>query len=477
MGTSLFDQPGAITSLLQQMAGPGVTPQAGLLANMPAPQAAQLPANPTVQPKPRMLDRIHDWLVDHTGGQTPAGVDELVSSGLLSADEVKKAKPGLLSLIAGTAANTPGGGPAAYLGNLENIVKMHGLASQYAEQKRLDGVRANMAQQFALPANATEEERNALVPAMFNYAIKNRDFETAKLLEKSNVESMKGSGSLAKVLAPGDVLTDKNGKLLYQSPYIDRTKVDYDMYIDGKGDVHKLPKNESPPAGSGWKPVPLAQTQITVQGALDRAAAAAANKAGAGGAMKALAAPMAAKVGQFGEMLKKADDLLPAMEAIEVGLGSSAAQDIAAHGLGVGGARIPGTQGLGSMMLNRTPEYARYQAAISPFILAAAHALSGARINQDQVKQIRESIEIRPGDGPTVRAQKKKNVLDLMNSIGGSLPQDAVAEQEAQMGDAGIQRMRGLGYSPRTVTPATQAQAKPSGPPSYEDWKKANKIP
>lgn len=163
----------------------------------------------------------------------------------------------------------------------------------------------------------------------------------------------------------------------------------------------------------------------------------------ASGTSATLAAPMAAKVGQFGEMLKKADDLVPAMEALDVALGSSAANDLAQRGFH----HIPGTEGIGSYLVNKTPEYSRYQAALSPFILAAAHALSGARINQDQVTQIRHSIEIKPGDTPEIRNQKRKNIIDLINSIGGGLPPDAVAAQEQQMGE-GLSRIQGYGYQP-----------------------------
>lgn len=162
-----------------------------------------------------------------------------------------------------------------------------------------------------------------------------------------------------------------------------------------------------------------------------------------------LPAPMAAKVGQFGEMLKKADDLLPSMEALDVSLGQSAANDVAQHGVGVMGMHIPGTQGVGSALVNRTPEYSRYQASLSPFILAAAHALSGARINQDQIAQIRQSIEIKPGDSQPVRQQKLKNVVDLINSIGGALPDEAVTAQESQMAPDQIERLSGYGYKAR----------------------------
>lgn len=180
------------------------------------------------------------------------------------------------------------------------------------------------------------------------------------------------------------------------------------------------------------------------------------SKAGQGGA---LAGPIAAKVGQFGEMLKKASDLMPATDALNVSLNSSAAQDVAAHGIGAFGMHIPGSQGAGSLMVNHSPEYATYQAALSPFVLAAAHALSGARINDTQVQQIKASIEIKPGDTPQVRQQKHKNIIDLINSIGGSLPGDAIGAQEDQMEPASVEALKGLGYRPanrKGAAPAIQ---------------------
>lgn len=165
-----------------------------------------------------------------------------------------------------------------------------------------------------------------------------------------------------------------------------------------------------------------------------------------GSVAKGLAAPMAAKVGQFGEMLKKAHDLFPATEQLEVTLGQSGAQDIATQGIGAFGMHVPGTKGLGASMLAKSPAYATYQAALTPFVLAAAHALSGARINNGQVEQIRNSIEIKPDEPKESRAQKQKNLIDLINSIGGSLPKDAIGEQEGQMDEAALALMTQRGY-------------------------------
>lgn len=159
-----------------------------------------------------------------------------------------------------------------------------------------------------------------------------------------------------------------------------------------------------------------------------------------------IAAPMAAKVGQAGEMIKKAADLLPKMEALSVSLGQSAAQDQATHGLGALGVHIPGTQGVGAAIVSRSPEYAQYQAALTPFVLAAAHSIGGARINDTQIAQIRNSVEIKPGESKASRDQKIKNLVDLVNSIAGSLPPDAISQQEGQMEPGLINVLRGYGY-------------------------------
>jgi hypothetical protein len=162
-----------------------------------------------------------------------------------------------------------------------------------------------------------------------------------------------------------------------------------------------------------------------------------------------LAAPIAAKVGQFGEMLKKASDLTALTDNLDVTVGQSTTRDLAEHGVHIPFiGTMPGSKGVGSMLQSHSPEYSQYQAALSPFILAAAHALSGARINQDQVEQIRKSIELAPGDfgNKNVRAQKEKNMIDLINSIGGSLPKEAISAQEGQMDEKAILDLVGRGY-------------------------------
>ena len=171
------------------------------------------------------------------------------------------------------------------------------------------------------------------------------------------------------------------------------------------------------------------------------------------------------KAGQFGEMLKKAPDLFKAAEGLDVTMGQSAAKDIAEHGIGVGPLRIPGTKGIGSLFMNQTPAYSMYQAALDPLVLANAHALSGARINQDQANMIKRSIERQAGDyaNKGVVAQRDKNVIDQLNSIAASLPRDAVIEQENQMPEEVLADLVARGYK-RVGTGAGNAAASPAAP-------------
>jgi len=207
---------------------------------------------------------------------------------------------------------------------------------------------------------------------------------------------------------------------------------------------------------------------------------------GAGaGALSKLPAPLALRVGQFGEMLKKSDDLRKITEGLSVNVGQSAAQDVAEHGFKIGGLAVPGSRAVGSWLANRSNDYATYQAVLTPFVTAAAHAIGGARVNQTQIDQIRNSIEIKPGDSPELKATKAKNMFDLINSTGGALPAEAIAVQEAQMDPAALAALREHGYrggglggqqEPLTVAPppppkvtAESTAAKPPPAPGATD--------
>lgn len=171
----------------------------------------------------------------------------------------------------------------------------------------------------------------------------------------------------------------------------------------------------------------------------------------------ALAAPVAFRVGQAGEMLKKAADILPMLDQLRVGLAQSSAADIANNGVGIAGMHIPGTKGVGNLMMNNDPRFATYQAALGPLSIAAAHANAGLRVSDAQMAKIQKNMEVAPGDvaNPTVMAMKKKNMVDLINSIVGSLPPEAVAAQEAQMDPAALAMLKAAGYrgAQRAVAP------------------------
>lgn len=176
-----------------------------------------------------------------------------------------------------------------------------------------------------------------------------------------------------------------------------------------------------------------------------------------------LSAPLAARVAQAGEMMKKYKDLIDTSDKLNVSVGSSAARDLAERGLHVPFlGTMPGSKGVGNLLMDQSPDYATYQAALAPFRLAVAHAMSGARIGDMQREEINRGIEMGPGDfaNPTVRKQKEKNMIDFMNSIGGSLPRDAIAEQEGQMDESALQALVGRGYRRIGVPAATADHSK-----------------
>ncbi len=199
-------QPGAIASLLSSMATPPVQsiPQGPGGAGMaPPPQAAPLP--PMAAPeRPHMLHRIAG-LLGSLGSNVAGTVQGFATTdtpqgyeGLLSQQEAEGAKgnrlQNILTALGGVDPHV------AYQGRLDHIIALHGAASQLAEQKRLDAVRANMAEQFTPKPGASQDDIRDLNERMYAYAIRNNDPTTAKLLESSNVEAMK------RVKSPGAVL-------------------------------------------------------------------------------------------------------------------------------------------------------------------------------------------------------------------------------------------------------------------------------
>lgn len=168
-------------SLLMDHAGGGGAPPGGLLGSpMPAITSANLPQMappPAMQPQGQnILGSIHDkigGLLDSIRPSAPSGFE-----GLLSPDEIKSARPSLLqSLIGGPDA------PSAsdrYRSNLENIVKMKGLASSTMEHRRVMDARRNMATLFPMSPDDTIDQTRTKLAQMYAYAMAHGDEETMK---------------------------------------------------------------------------------------------------------------------------------------------------------------------------------------------------------------------------------------------------------------------------------------------------------
>lgn len=383
--------------------------------------------------------------------------------GLLSPEDfAANRKQGLLDLgLSLLGDNDPNFGSAlsrglgaarsGYEGRNADTIHNKALGDAEAKKKAMLASRAAIAKQYgqAPPGETPEQASQRLIPMFTAYSAAG-DTEMMGKLEPVIRQLSINSNKTPKMMAVpegGTVIDPSTGKEIFHAPKTPSATAAADHFSAVPG--------VDPTTGK-----PTVFTFNTKTGEMKSSGVA---KPGAAGGVGALSGPIAAKVGQYGEMVKKASDLLPQMDALEVALVPSAAQDVAEHGVKIFGTHIPGTQGVGSMWLNRSPAYAKYQAGLSPFILAAAHALSGARINADQTEQIRHSIEFKPGDSPAVRAQKRKNMIDLVNSIGGALPPDAVAEQEGQMDPSTLASLRGYGYKSRSgAQPAASTGTKPT---------------
>lgn len=343
-----------------------------------------------------------------------------------------------------------GAARSGYADRNANTLHNKALGDAEAKQKAMLASRAEIAKTYQAQPGETFEQGQQRFLKMFQAYSAAGDTEMLQKLEPYARQISINSNKAPKMMAVpegGTVIDPSTGREIFHAPKTPSASAASDHFSAVPG--------IDPATGK-----PTVFTFNTKTGEMKSSGVA---KPGAAGGVGALSGPIAAKVGQYGEMVKKASDLLPQMDALEVALGPSAAQDVAEHGVKIFGTHIPGTQGVGSMVLNRSPAYAKYQAGLSPFILAAAHALSGARINADQTEQIRHSIEFKPGDSPAVRAQKRKNMIDLVNSIGGALPPDAVAEQEGQMDPSALASLRGYGYKSRSGgTPAASTGAKPA---------------
>lgn len=176
-------------------------------------------------------------------------------------------------------------------------------------------------------------------------------------------------------------------------------------------------------------------------------------------------APLAARASQFGLALSSAGDALPLHDKMASGKGvpfglQSAAQT--AHGEGYV-SKIPFGQELGNRLLNSNPEYATYEAAMPALVLAGAHAVSGARINQEQIHQLTASMKLAPGDAKVSADQKKANLIDFLNAVRVSLPPDLAAQQESQVDPKTLSYLKSIGYG-KAPTPRGMAMLQSVAP-------------
>jgi len=211
-------------------------------------------------------------------------------------------------------------------------------------------------------------------------------------------------------------------------------------------------------------------------------------------ANQAGSAPMAARVGQMGLALRAAGKLIPMHEQLGtsgIPLGAQTAAETA--GGGNVASHLPGAKEFSNIVLAGSGDYAVYKAGLPNLILGATHAISGARINQQQADLLASGLELRQGDeqNPAIGSKKLDDMVDFLNSMRASLPADAVAKEEAGI-DAqtmAVLKQHGYGNAPNgtafgliqqvvpSFKPGQPSAASPSHVPTYEEWKKSQGIP
>lgn len=175
---TLLGQPSAVSQLLGLLAQQPAAGQPGQPPPMPAAPmpnvnmtpapVGQINAGMSTPEQPQsLLGHVHDFMVNHMGGNVPA---EYQQGGLLSDADIQSAKPGLMQILSHSDS---------YRKNLDRILEMRGLALKVAEQRRVMGVRGRMEKMFEPKANETHAERLDRIEAMGAYAMQHGDMETA----------------------------------------------------------------------------------------------------------------------------------------------------------------------------------------------------------------------------------------------------------------------------------------------------------
>lgn len=221
--------PSAIATLLQTltqpkgMPGPQQTPSAGPSTGpITAPPSAPVPTQtaPSAPAGGGMMDRIHDWLTDHLPGMTPPAGYE----GLLSSDEIKSARPSLLSsIIGGPNAESPA---AKYRENLNNIVGMKQLAATMAENRRIIENRRSIESKYPLPPNPTMDDLRNNLAQRYDAYIGAGDADMAKEIGASLRGIMTApKPDVNKVLGPGSALVDPKGNVLAKTDAVEKNPI------------------------------------------------------------------------------------------------------------------------------------------------------------------------------------------------------------------------------------------------------------
>ena len=169
--------PSSVSRMLQTLMTPPPiqqTPSGGLLQPTPPfvpPHIAQ-PGPMARPPKQNRLGAIHDWLQSKIVPQAPAGYE-----GILSSEEIKSARPGLLQSLIGTPD-----APSArdrYQQNLRGILEMKQVAGQMASQRQMQAARERIAMQFPAPPGETGEQAIERMKGMFAAYVQAGDMDAA----------------------------------------------------------------------------------------------------------------------------------------------------------------------------------------------------------------------------------------------------------------------------------------------------------
>lgn len=194
--------------------GPMLTPSA--MPQMAGPQASPMPQQ-QVAPQPSMFDRIKERLGE-MAGNIGAPRDPTEYSGLLSADEIQRAKPGLLSRLASITPGAPTPGQQ-YQSTLDHMVAMKQMTAGISEQRRILQARHEMGNLFPVAPNATRDQQAAMMAQQYNYALSHGDLEMVKDIGQ-NMRALMAAPKpdTMHTLTPGSVLLDDKGKQIFANP-------------------------------------------------------------------------------------------------------------------------------------------------------------------------------------------------------------------------------------------------------------------